>query len=140
MKNKGAITLASVSCRDAMPDPGFYTECLNESFEVLHDAALSQATGDKKITCGFIKVTQSGNLSISGYYYDCVLSDRYRPAQQARAGFIFNRYSPAQPGWASFSRYLDSNRLWCDPRKSRPSSPHSGSTFWSTVADPPRQD
>ena len=71
MKNKGAITLASVSCRDAMPDPGFYTECLNESFEVLHDAALSQTTGDKKITCGFIKVTQSGNLSISGYYYDC---------------------------------------------------------------------
>ena len=38
MKNKGVITLAYISCRNAIPDPGFYTECLNESFLELQEA------------------------------------------------------------------------------------------------------
>jgi WS/DGAT/MGAT family acyltransferase len=38
MKDKGVITLAFVSCRDAMPDPAFYQECLNQSYQELHDA------------------------------------------------------------------------------------------------------
>jgi WS/DGAT/MGAT family acyltransferase len=38
MNNKGVITLAFVSCRDVMPDPAFYTQCLNESFAELSAA------------------------------------------------------------------------------------------------------
>jgi len=47
MKNKGVITLAFVSCRDAMPDPAFYKECLNESFQELQAGVGSTANKRK---------------------------------------------------------------------------------------------
>ncbi|MDX1733291.1 MAG: wax ester/triacylglycerol synthase family O-acyltransferase [Halioglobus sp.] len=37
---KGSINLSFTACRDMLPDPGFYAECLQESFEELRDAAL----------------------------------------------------------------------------------------------------
>jgi WS/DGAT/MGAT family acyltransferase len=38
MKNKGTITLSFICCRDVMPDPGFYAECIEASYEELRDA------------------------------------------------------------------------------------------------------
>ncbi len=37
---KGTVTLSFTSCRDMMPDPAFYADCLQESFEELKKAAL----------------------------------------------------------------------------------------------------
>ncbi len=37
----GKISIAVTACRDQMPDPGFYAQCLRESFEALQDAAES---------------------------------------------------------------------------------------------------
>ena len=37
----GRITISVTACRQQMPDPGFYAECLQESFEDLHRAALA---------------------------------------------------------------------------------------------------
>ena len=39
MKDKGTITLAFICCRDVMPDPEFYTECLQGSYEALERAS-----------------------------------------------------------------------------------------------------
>jgi hypothetical protein len=39
MKNKGAITLAFICCREVMPDPEFYTRCIEESFAELQQAS-----------------------------------------------------------------------------------------------------
>jgi diacylglycerol O-acyltransferase len=39
MKNKGTLTLAFISCRDVMPDPEFYTQCIEDSFQELFAAA-----------------------------------------------------------------------------------------------------
>ncbi|MEL7450171.1 MAG: wax ester/triacylglycerol synthase family O-acyltransferase [Pseudomonadota bacterium] len=39
----GTITLSAVSCREMMPDPAFYCECLEASFEALQDAARAVA-------------------------------------------------------------------------------------------------
>ncbi|CAA0122667.1 Putative diacyglycerol O-acyltransferase [Halioglobus japonicus] len=38
---KGTITLSFTACRDMLPDPAFYADCLQESFEELRDGALS---------------------------------------------------------------------------------------------------
>jgi WS/DGAT/MGAT family acyltransferase len=38
MKDKGTITLAFICCRDVMPDPEFYAQCLQESFDELEQA------------------------------------------------------------------------------------------------------
>jgi hypothetical protein len=35
MKDKGTLTLSFICCRDVMPDPEFYAQCLEESFEEL---------------------------------------------------------------------------------------------------------
>ena len=35
---QGRISIAATSCREVMPDPGFYAECLQQSFEALQDA------------------------------------------------------------------------------------------------------
>ncbi len=35
----GRISLSAMACREMMPDPGFYIECLNESFEEILNAA-----------------------------------------------------------------------------------------------------
>jgi diacylglycerol O-acyltransferase len=37
---KGTVTLSFTACRDMMPDPHFYAECLQESFDELKAAAL----------------------------------------------------------------------------------------------------
>jgi WS/DGAT/MGAT family acyltransferase len=43
---KGTISLSFTACRDMLPDPAFYADCLQASFEELRDAAL--ATGRKR--------------------------------------------------------------------------------------------
>jgi hypothetical protein len=35
----GKISLAAMACREMMPDPDFYIECLNESFEEILEAS-----------------------------------------------------------------------------------------------------
>jgi WS/DGAT/MGAT family acyltransferase len=35
----GKISIAVTACREQLPDPGFYAQCLQESFEALQDAA-----------------------------------------------------------------------------------------------------
>lgn len=37
---KGTVTLSFTACRDMMPDPGFYAECLQKSFEELYAATV----------------------------------------------------------------------------------------------------
>ena len=49
----GQITVSAISCREMMPDPGFYCDCLTETFEDLKKAAKrpakkSQAKRSKK--------------------------------------------------------------------------------------------
>lgn len=39
MKGKGTITLAFISCRDVLPDPEFYVECIEASYEELLKAS-----------------------------------------------------------------------------------------------------
>ncbi len=36
----GARTITATSCRECMPDPDFFSECLQSSFDELRDAAL----------------------------------------------------------------------------------------------------
>ena len=38
---QGSITLSFTACRDMLPDPAFYADCLQESFEELLAAALA---------------------------------------------------------------------------------------------------
>jgi diacylglycerol O-acyltransferase len=44
-EKKGTINLSFTACRDMLPDPGFYADCLQESFEELRAGALQ---GKKK--------------------------------------------------------------------------------------------
>jgi len=44
---QGTITLSFTACRDMMPDPEFYADCLQASFEELRDAALAGSTVKK---------------------------------------------------------------------------------------------
>jgi diacylglycerol O-acyltransferase len=37
---KGTVTLSFTACRDMLPDPAFYADCLQESFDELKEAAL----------------------------------------------------------------------------------------------------
>ncbi len=37
---RGTLTITATSCRDMMPDPEFFSECLQSSFDELRDAAL----------------------------------------------------------------------------------------------------
>ncbi|MCB1687652.1 MAG: wax ester/triacylglycerol synthase family O-acyltransferase [Halioglobus sp.] len=48
MKNRGAITLAFLCCREVMPDPELYKQCIEESFAELQHA--SKPRGKKKPT------------------------------------------------------------------------------------------
>jgi hypothetical protein len=49
----GEFSIAVTSCRDMMPDPEFYHQCLQHSFDALHaatvgaDAAVAQTPGKK---------------------------------------------------------------------------------------------
>jgi hypothetical protein len=45
---KGTISLSFTACRDMLPDPAFYADCLQESFEELRDGALSVKKPRKK--------------------------------------------------------------------------------------------
>ena len=45
---KGTINLSFTACRDMLPDPDFYAQCLQESFEELRDATLGSGTPAKK--------------------------------------------------------------------------------------------
>ena len=45
---KGSISLSFTACRDMLPDPGFYADCMQASFEELRDAALSSGSGKKR--------------------------------------------------------------------------------------------
>lgn len=45
---KGTINLSFSACRDMLPDPAFYAECLYESFEELRDAALNENKKTRK--------------------------------------------------------------------------------------------
>jgi hypothetical protein len=36
----GELTITATSCRELMPDPGFYAQCLEESFAELSKATL----------------------------------------------------------------------------------------------------
>jgi diacylglycerol O-acyltransferase len=44
---KGTINLSFSACRDMLPDPAFYADCLQASFEELRDAALADKVGHK---------------------------------------------------------------------------------------------
>jgi hypothetical protein len=39
----GQITVSAISCREMMPDPEFYCDCLTEAFEDLKKAAMRPA-------------------------------------------------------------------------------------------------
>jgi WS/DGAT/MGAT family acyltransferase len=40
---RGSINLSFTACRDMLPDPAFYADCLQQSFEELRDATLGKA-------------------------------------------------------------------------------------------------
>ena len=42
----GRITINFLSCREMLPDPAFYQQCLRESFEELREAAAKQALSE----------------------------------------------------------------------------------------------
>jgi len=52
----GKISVAVTACRQMMPDPGFYAECLQASFDELYDAAASTSG-----TAGRSSAAVSGN-------------------------------------------------------------------------------
>jgi diacylglycerol O-acyltransferase len=43
----GQVTVSAISCREMMPDPSFYCDCLTESFEDLKKAAAKKTTRKK---------------------------------------------------------------------------------------------
>ena len=47
LNKQGSITISFVACREVMPDPAFYAQCLRESFEDLTDAALGKGAPSK---------------------------------------------------------------------------------------------
>jgi len=44
----GTMWICAVACRNAMPDPAFFVQCIRESFEELRDAAAGTATAPEK--------------------------------------------------------------------------------------------
>ena len=46
-KKKGSITLSFTACRDMMPDPGFYAQCLQESFDETYAATVGKPAAKK---------------------------------------------------------------------------------------------
>jgi diacylglycerol O-acyltransferase / wax synthase len=47
-EKRGTINLSFTACRDMLPDPAFYADCLQASFEELRDAALSDGKQKQK--------------------------------------------------------------------------------------------
>jgi WS/DGAT/MGAT family acyltransferase len=59
-EKRGSVTLSFTACRDMLPDPGFYADCLQTSFEELREAAAGQkAVAKKKPVIGKKAVTKS---------------------------------------------------------------------------------
>jgi diacylglycerol O-acyltransferase len=48
LEKKGSINLSFTACRDMLPDPGFYAQCLQDSFDELQAAALSTSKKTRK--------------------------------------------------------------------------------------------
>jgi diacylglycerol O-acyltransferase len=46
VKRKGRILLSFWACRDAMPNPDFYRECIEDSCEELRDSALGSSENE----------------------------------------------------------------------------------------------
>jgi hypothetical protein len=44
-EKRGSVTLSFTACRDMLPDPGFYGDCLQASFEELREAARALPAG-----------------------------------------------------------------------------------------------
>jgi hypothetical protein len=40
---QGSVTLSFTACRDMLPDPAFYADCLQASYDELHAAAMALA-------------------------------------------------------------------------------------------------
>jgi WS/DGAT/MGAT family acyltransferase len=47
-EKRGSVTLSFTACRDMLPDPGFYADCLQASFEELRAAAAGKPAAAKK--------------------------------------------------------------------------------------------
>ncbi len=47
MEKQGTVTLSVTACRDMLPDPAFYADCLQGSFEELRDSALASKSRRK---------------------------------------------------------------------------------------------
>jgi len=47
-EKRGTINLSFTACRDMLPDPAFYADCLQASFDELRDATLSKKEKHKK--------------------------------------------------------------------------------------------
>ena len=45
---KGTVTLSFTACRDMLPDPAFYAQCLQDSFDELRDATLNKKPARKR--------------------------------------------------------------------------------------------
>ena len=43
MNKQGKINLSFVACRDMLPDPDFYRQCIEDAYAELRDAALKPA-------------------------------------------------------------------------------------------------
>ena len=50
MNKKGTITISALSCRDIMPDPEFYAQCLQDSFDELKAATIGNSRGRRRKT------------------------------------------------------------------------------------------
>jgi diacylglycerol O-acyltransferase len=48
LEKKGSINLSFTACRDMLPDPAFYAQCLQESFEELRASALAGTQKSRK--------------------------------------------------------------------------------------------
>ena len=51
----GKITINFVSCREMLPDPGFYRDCLQQAYDELADAAVPKKSPRKKARSGKAK-------------------------------------------------------------------------------------
>ena len=63
MKNKGTLTLAFTCCREIMPDPEFYAECIEASFEELCDACLPKKKASKPRAAARKRPAESANFA-----------------------------------------------------------------------------
>ena len=63
---KGSIILSFTACRDMMPDPAFYAQCLQEAYEELRDATLGGKKAPAKGSTARKKTTARKAKSAAG--------------------------------------------------------------------------